>query len=135
MVERFSPPVTQVFRARNWKPPSEGSAVIARMVATAASMSRPLTKVGCDWLVISVSPVAERVGASVWTGACPRDDVRSGAGSARNGPILPQTATGMTPGAAPLKALIVALPETAGSALYGMVDVLSAAGSLYEELS
>jgi len=34
-----------------------------------------------------------------------------------------------------IEALIVALPETAGSALYGMVDVLSAAGVLWQELS
>lgn len=33
-----------------------------------------------------------------------------------------------------LDALIVAVPETAGSALYGMVDVLAAAGNLWEEL-
>lgn len=39
------------------------------------------------------------------------------------------------PASKPLKALIVALPETAGSALYGMVDVLAAAGSLWQELS
>jgi transcriptional regulator GlxA family with amidase domain len=32
----------------------------------------------------------------------------------------------------PVSALIVALPETAGSALYGMVDVLSVSGSLWE---
>lgn len=34
-----------------------------------------------------------------------------------------------------LDALIVALPETAGSALYGMVDVLAATGSLWRELA
>jgi transcriptional regulator GlxA family with amidase domain len=32
-------------------------------------------------------------------------------------------------------ALIVALPETAGSALYGMVDVLAATGTLWHELA
>lgn len=32
------------------------------------------------------------------------------------------------------EALILALPETAGSALYGMVDVLAATGSLWREL-
>lgn len=32
------------------------------------------------------------------------------------------------------EALIVALPETAGSALYGMIDVLSATGTLWQEL-
>ncbi|MBA5779455.1 helix-turn-helix domain-containing protein [Stappia sp. F7233] len=32
-------------------------------------------------------------------------------------------------------ALILALPETAGSALYGMVDVLAATGTLWRELS
>ena len=33
-----------------------------------------------------------------------------------------------------LEALIVALPETAGSALYGMVDVLGATGTLWRQL-
>ena len=33
-----------------------------------------------------------------------------------------------------IKALIVALPETAGSALYGMIDVLSASGTLWQQL-
>jgi transcriptional regulator GlxA family with amidase domain len=33
-----------------------------------------------------------------------------------------------------VEALIVALPETAGSALYGMVDVLAATGTLWQEL-
>jgi len=33
-----------------------------------------------------------------------------------------------------IEALIVALPETAGSALYGMVDVLAATGTLWREL-
>lgn len=37
--------------------------------------------------------------------------------------------------AQPLEVLIVAVPETAGSALYGMVDVLAAAGSLWQELT
>ena len=35
---------------------------------------------------------------------------------------------------APIDALILALPETAGSALYGMVDVLAATGTLWREL-
>lgn len=35
----------------------------------------------------------------------------------------------------PLQALIVAVPETAGSALYGMYDVLAATGNLWEVLS
>jgi transcriptional regulator GlxA family with amidase domain len=34
----------------------------------------------------------------------------------------------------PIETLIVAVPETAGSALYGMVDVLMAAGSLWQTL-
>lgn len=34
----------------------------------------------------------------------------------------------------PIDALIVAVPETAGSALYGMVDVLAATGNLWQEL-
>ena len=34
----------------------------------------------------------------------------------------------------PVDALIVALPESAGSALYGMVDVLAATGTLWREL-
>ncbi|MGA9443732.1 MAG: helix-turn-helix domain-containing protein [Methyloceanibacter sp.] len=35
----------------------------------------------------------------------------------------------------PLEALIVAVPETAGSALYGMVDVLTSAGNLWQQLT
>lgn len=34
----------------------------------------------------------------------------------------------------PLEALIVAVPETAGSALYGMLDVLAATGSIWQDL-
>lgn len=36
---------------------------------------------------------------------------------------------------APIDVLVVALPETAGSALYGMVDVLSAAGTIWPTLT
>jgi transcriptional regulator GlxA family with amidase domain len=39
----------------------------------------------------------------------------------------------MTP--TPVEAAILALPETAGSALYGLVDVLAATGTLWRELS
>lgn len=39
---------------------------------------------------------------------------------------------GRTPG--PVEVLIVAVPETSGSALYGMVDVLCAAGSVWQTL-
>lgn len=35
----------------------------------------------------------------------------------------------------PKDALIVAVPETAGSALYGMLDVLASAGNLWQELT
>ncbi len=35
----------------------------------------------------------------------------------------------------PVEALVVAVPETAGSALYGMVDVLSAAGNIWQTLA
>jgi transcriptional regulator GlxA family with amidase domain len=38
-------------------------------------------------------------------------------------------------GKAPVDVLLVAVPETAGSALYGMLDVLSAAGSVWQQLS
>jgi transcriptional regulator GlxA family with amidase domain len=38
------------------------------------------------------------------------------------------------PKVTPLETAIVAVPETAGSALYGMVDVLSATGSVWETL-
>ena len=38
------------------------------------------------------------------------------------------------PDGAPIEAFIVALPETAGSALYGMVDVLGATGTLWRQL-
>ncbi|QIK95930.1 helix-turn-helix domain-containing protein [Sphingomonas sp. HDW15A] len=34
----------------------------------------------------------------------------------------------------PLEALIVAVPETAGSALYGMLDVLAATGNIWQQL-
>ena len=36
--------------------------------------------------------------------------------------------------AGPLSVLLVAVPETAGSALYGMIDVLGAAGTLWPQL-
>lgn len=39
------------------------------------------------------------------------------------------------PDATPLETAIVAVPETAGSALYGMVDVLSATGNVWETLT
>ena len=35
----------------------------------------------------------------------------------------------------PVEVLLVAVPETAGSALYGMLDVLLAAGNIWETLS
>lgn len=38
------------------------------------------------------------------------------------------------PRAKPLETLVVAVPETAGSALYGMVDVLSVTGTVWQEL-
>ena len=41
---------------------------------------------------------------------------------------------GDTPKKYPIKVLIVAVPETAGSALYGMVDVLLAAGNIWQTL-
>jgi len=34
----------------------------------------------------------------------------------------------------PISVLIVALPETAGSALYGMLDVLCSAGNIFQTL-
>jgi len=37
--------------------------------------------------------------------------------------------------ATPLEAVIVAVPESAGSALYGMVDVLNATGSVWQALT
>lgn len=42
--------------------------------------------------------------------------------------------TGDAPKKRPIKVLIVAVPETAGSALYGMVDVLLAAGNIWQTL-
>jgi transcriptional regulator GlxA family with amidase domain len=39
-----------------------------------------------------------------------------------------------TPSNEPLKVIIVAVPETAGSSLYGMLDVLNAAGTAWEVL-
>jgi transcriptional regulator GlxA family with amidase domain len=52
-------------------------------------------------------------------------------------PFVPQSGgSSLTAGIPPpaIDALIVAVPETAGSALYGMVDVLSATGNLWETL-
>ncbi|MDP3584285.1 MAG: helix-turn-helix domain-containing protein [Thiobacillus sp.] len=40
----------------------------------------------------------------------------------------------MTRAPSPVQTAIVAVPETAGSALYGMIDVLSAAGNLWQTL-
>ena len=40
-----------------------------------------------------------------------------------------------SPANEPVEILIVAVPETAGSALYGMVDVLRAAGSIWQTLT
>ena len=37
-------------------------------------------------------------------------------------------------GKTPVEVLIVAVPETAGSALYGMFDVLRAAGNIWQAL-
>jgi transcriptional regulator GlxA family with amidase domain len=39
------------------------------------------------------------------------------------------------PRARPIEVAIVAVPETAGSALYGMIDVLSATGSIWQTLA
>jgi transcriptional regulator GlxA family with amidase domain len=38
------------------------------------------------------------------------------------------------PDHSPIEALIIAVPETAGSALYGMLDVLAATGNLWQQL-
>ena len=38
-------------------------------------------------------------------------------------------------GASPIDVIVVAVPETAGSALYGMVDVLLAAGNIWQTLA
>ena len=52
---------------------------------------------------------------------------------AENDPFVPELEAAMTQ-LRTVKTFIVALPETAGSALYGMVDVLASAGSLWHEL-
>ena len=39
------------------------------------------------------------------------------------------------PDSTPLDTVIVAVPETAGSALYGMVDVLSVTGTVWQTLT
>ena len=39
------------------------------------------------------------------------------------------------PDSTPLDTVIVAVPETAGSALYGMVDVLSVTGNVWQTLT
>jgi transcriptional regulator GlxA family with amidase domain len=47
---------------------------------------------------------------------------------------MPSDPQAPPPRTEPIDALIVALPETAGSALYGMLDVLAATGTLWQEL-
>ncbi len=39
------------------------------------------------------------------------------------------------PGMSAIDVIVVAVPETAGSALYGMVDVLLAAGNIWQTLT
>jgi len=53
-----------------------------------------------------------------------------------NGPFVPLIGVTTMPDSRskPLDVLIVAVPETAGSALYGMLDVLLAAGNLWQTL-
>jgi len=53
-----------------------------------------------------------------------------------NGPFVPLIGVTTMPDSRskPLDVLIVAVPETAGSALYGMMDVLLAAGNLWQTL-
>jgi len=53
-----------------------------------------------------------------------------------NGPFVPLIGATAMPDSRrkPLDVLIVAVPETAGSALYGMLDVLLAAGNLWQTL-
>ncbi len=54
---------------------------------------------------------------------------------AKNDPFVPTLgATVLEKAPKVLEAIIVALPETAGSALYGMVDVLAATGTLWRQL-
>jgi transcriptional regulator GlxA family with amidase domain len=53
---------------------------------------------------------------------------------ARNDPFVPGAANVRRLSAKAVDAMILALPETAGSALYGMVDVLAATGTLWREL-
>ncbi|KAA2286296.1 GlxA family transcriptional regulator [Arenimonas fontis] len=43
--------------------------------------------------------------------------------------------SGTAPGNRPVEVLLLAIPETAGSALYGLFDVLSATGSVWQELT
>ena len=52
----------------------------------------------------------------------------------KTGSFVPLSALAMTAAPKALDALIVAVPETAGSALYGMLDVLAAAGTLWPVL-
>jgi transcriptional regulator GlxA family with amidase domain len=48
--------------------------------------------------------------------------------------FMPQTGVPAVGGTEPLDVLIVAVPETVASVLYGLVDVLSAAGTLWQTL-
>jgi transcriptional regulator GlxA family with amidase domain len=51
------------------------------------------------------------------------------------GPFVPTVTMAPRSSKQPIEVLIVAVPETAGSALYGMVDVLTAAGNLWQTLA
>ena len=54
----------------------------------------------------------------------------------RKGAFVPQIGFAVTKSSSksPVEVLVVAVPETAGSALYGMVDVLLAAGNIWQTL-
>jgi hypothetical protein len=53
--------------------------------------------------------------------------------SARNGAFVPKER--IVPDSTPLDTAIIAVPETAGSALYGMLDVLSVTGNVWQTLT
>jgi transcriptional regulator GlxA family with amidase domain len=53
---------------------------------------------------------------------------------AENDPFLPSRRSALAGTATAIDALVLALPQTAGSALYGMIDVLAATGTLWREL-
>src|SRR5690606_9406444 len=143
MVERLWPPSTHLLLARNWKSASPGSALTALIVSNRAVTLTPFMTAGCCsavWVLMVFS-----FGWGLARSAVPdpgREWTHDRSGHPRPSERLsPETVlscqeTGGGMGQAqrgPVEALMVAVPETAGSALYGMFDVLAATGNLWQQ--